>query len=320
MARTFWDRWQWELQKRKEAIQEVPSPLCSSKPKVHIIDPASLHDPTIDSKPTEVYIGRGSFSVVRLQYYRGMKVAVKEFLPRSIKVDVTNEAAILSLLNHPYLPYIFGMCTSSLPYRIVLQFHGIGFETISLSKELADGNARFNSPETWLLFCSQIVDAVQYLHDNVKVIHNDLKGNNIIIATLPSQEASSSSASPVSVLPSSDITPFPHHIVVIDFGKTESMSNAKRYDIPEADRAQYLTKYPHIAPEIVYGQSKQSPYSDMYSIGKVFKVLAERGCFADLSDRDAQEIDSLINSLTSVLWHARPTAGDCLNIMEQFFN
>ena len=93
-------QWQWELQKRKEAIQEVPSPLCSSKPKVHIIDPASLHDPTIDGKPTEVYIGRGSFSVFRLQYYRGIKVAVKEFLPRSMKVDV---AAILSLLNHPYL-------------------------------------------------------------------------------------------------------------------------------------------------------------------------------------------------------------------------
>ncbi len=55
----------------------------------------------------------------------------------------------------------------------------------------------------------------------------------------------------------------------------------------------------------MHGQSKQSPYSDMYSIGKVFKVLAERGCFADLSDRDAQDLDSLIDSLTSVLWHAK---------------
>ncbi len=104
MARTFW---QWELQKRKEAIQEVPSHRKYHHLFVQVsrrYTSASLHDPTIDG---EVYIGRGSFSV---QYYRGIKVAVKEFLPRSMKVDVTNEAAILSLLNHPYLPYIFGMC------------------------------------------------------------------------------------------------------------------------------------------------------------------------------------------------------------------
>ena len=78
--------------------------------------------------------------MVRLQYYRGMKVAVKEFLPHSMKSDVVT---ILSMLNHPNLPYMFGMCTSSLPYRIILQFHGVGFETVTFIKELVNKGTQF---------------------------------------------------------------------------------------------------------------------------------------------------------------------------------
>jgi len=49
MARTYWDRWQWELQKRKEAMQELrtggqrrqPESHGSLLPVVHEIDPSS---------------------------------------------------------------------------------------------------------------------------------------------------------------------------------------------------------------------------------------------------------------------------------------
>ena len=43
------------------------------------IDPIKLTDPVFDGQLTEVYVGQGSFSVVCLQLYRGIKVAVKEF-------------------------------------------------------------------------------------------------------------------------------------------------------------------------------------------------------------------------------------------------
>ncbi len=68
----------------------------SSQVKVPEIDPVHLIDPV---QPTEVYVGRGSFSVVS-----SIVVAVKEFLPRSVREDVKNEANILSLLSlltHP---------------------------------------------------------------------------------------------------------------------------------------------------------------------------------------------------------------------------
>ena len=39
----------------------------------------------------------GSFGIAKLQAYRGIYVAVKELLPRSLKDDVRHEAEILSI-------------------------------------------------------------------------------------------------------------------------------------------------------------------------------------------------------------------------------
>ena len=54
MAHTYWDRWQWELQKQKDSMPEVLSRSLGSE-KIHDID---ITDPTIDGKPTEVYNNR----------------------------------------------------------------------------------------------------------------------------------------------------------------------------------------------------------------------------------------------------------------------
>ena len=132
MARTYWDRWQWELHKRKEAMTEQ---LRRSKsrsqivPTVHEIDTNDLKDPIVDGVSKEVFIGRGSFSVVRLQQYRGIRVAVKEFLSRTLKEDIQAEATFLAKLCHPFLPHLFGISLSSDAMKLVSQFHGISDET-----------------------------------------------------------------------------------------------------------------------------------------------------------------------------------------------
>ena len=73
---------------------------------------------------------------MRLQQYRGMRDAVKEFLPRMLKEDIQAEAKILSKLCHPFLPHLFGTSLSSNPMKLVSQFHGISDETITLAKQL----------------------------------------------------------------------------------------------------------------------------------------------------------------------------------------
>ena len=110
MAHSFRKRWQWELMKRRDSVESSKSSAGSFPPETsHAsppeIDPIQLTNPVVDGRLTEVYTGQGSFSVVRLQLYRGIKVAVKEFQPKSACEDVKNEVSILASLTHPYLHY-----------------------------------------------------------------------------------------------------------------------------------------------------------------------------------------------------------------------
>ena len=86
-ARTFWERWRWELQKRKEAmvseIQARSRGGLQSTPcrqSLQELDPSML----LVIGQQECYAGRGSFGIVKVQSFRGMQVAVKMFLPRSL--------------------------------------------------------------------------------------------------------------------------------------------------------------------------------------------------------------------------------------------
>lgn len=127
MSRTYWDRWQWELQQRRHYIslnKVPPKTNCASAAKFQEIDPKMLLNPGSMDDPA-YFVARGSFAVVKLQSFRGIKVAVKELLPRTNLVDVHHEAFILARLSHPYLPYLFGICITEKPYRIVIQFEGI---------------------------------------------------------------------------------------------------------------------------------------------------------------------------------------------------
>ena len=80
----------------------VEEGLVSTAVYIQEIDPTMLRNPVIDAKEREHFVGRGCFGVVKVQLFRGIQVAVKEFLPRSLKADVMHEASILVGLCHPY--------------------------------------------------------------------------------------------------------------------------------------------------------------------------------------------------------------------------
>ena len=94
------------------------------------------------------------FFIFSLKVYRGINVAVKQYRIRTDKIDVYDEAMILSRLCHPYLPYLFKVCTQSSPYRLVMQFHGIGHQTGTLNKEMK----QIVGPTAWLIACSQLIE------------------------------------------------------------------------------------------------------------------------------------------------------------------
>ena len=107
-----------------------------------------------------MYLGQGSFGVVKMKLFRGIKVAVKELQPRTVLSDVRKEAHTLATLCHPFLPYLFGVCTTSEPYRIVMQFHGIQEATLPLTLSGASLRKKINDEYAWLGISIQMMQAL----------------------------------------------------------------------------------------------------------------------------------------------------------------
>ena len=87
---------------------------------------------------------------------------------------------VLSRLCHPCLPYLFGVCTESSPYRLIMQFHGGGLQTVTLSKEMFE--KLIIGPTAWLIVCSQLIETISYLHDDAQLLLNDIKPDNILLS------------------------------------------------------------------------------------------------------------------------------------------
>lgn len=192
-------------------------------PMVNEIDSSMLLDTNGKHK---LYIGRGSFGIVRLQLYRGIHVAVKELLPKSVKQDIIHEAEVLARLCHPYLPCLFGVCTQTEPLRIVMQFHGFldgpSPRAVNLQHEVHEPSIVGSCTDGWLIACAQILEAVEYLHNKVNTIHNDIKENNILLGQLgPVSEGLS---------------------FLTDFGKATPLSKGKRYYLSSTERVHYRQK------------------------------------------------------------------------------
>ena len=223
MARSYWDRWHQQLDERKALMKreaDIHFRFRHSLPQkdekvshLPVIDRRLLNDPSSlghSLSDEDIFVGRGSFGVVKYQEFRGIKVAVKEFLPRTVALDVQREGQMLSKLCHPYLPLLFGIATDKYPYIIVMQYHGVNDKCITLHKELLPSSTRIiPDSRSWLILCAQVFEAVRYLHDDAFIIHNDLKSNNILLTPCMPHAVSS--------------TPKHHNseyqIVLIDFGK-----------------------------------------------------------------------------------------------------
>ena len=96
-----------------------------------------------------------------------------------------------------------------------------------------------------------IGDALQLVHSQ-GIIHNDLKANNVV---LEKREDG-----------------FNH--VIIDFGKSVKILAAESHKrtLPSQERGKYLSKYRHVAPELVSGGSPSIP-RDTRSFAKVADFL-----------------------------------------------
>lgn len=68
-------------------------------------------------------------------------------------------------------------------------------------------------------------------------------------------------------------TPFNNYqILLVDFGKARKVDQGKFLHLNAIEQDKYRMKFPHIAPE---GDSKQTIFSDMFSVGAILYQVAE---------------------------------------------
>ena len=124
---------------QEEAIPHViPRP--SSKKVQHKMREVN---PDLISRLSDQPLGSGSYGTCFLATYRGISVAVKEIKQRDdspkerekARREVIHEATVLHRLgDHPGLPLLFGVCSLHHPFKLIIQFHGVGTKRLTLLK------------------------------------------------------------------------------------------------------------------------------------------------------------------------------------------
>ncbi|KAF1318852.1 Serine/threonine protein kinase, partial [Globisporangium splendens] len=134
----------------------------------------SWYFPSDRVKCDEEQFDEGSYGTVHKGKWKGSDVAVKRLLLENDEVEKAffREVEIWSKLNHPYVLRLLGACHVSTPMFFVSEY-------------CTNGNfvTYFQKPENRRYLWTRFLEAAQglsYLHSE-KVVHGDLKCNNILI-------------------------------------------------------------------------------------------------------------------------------------------
>uniref|UniRef100_A0A671R0L5 non-specific serine/threonine protein kinase n=1 Tax=Sinocyclocheilus anshuiensis TaxID=1608454 RepID=A0A671R0L5_9TELE len=184
-------------------------------------------------------LGRGRFSVVKRCDQRGSKrtVAVKFVNKKLMKRDqVTHEFSVLQRLQHPHLVRLLDTFETSSSYALVLEMSDQGR---LLDYIVSWGNL---TEEKVAFYLRDILEALQYLH-NCRIVHLDLKPENLVVEQSPSQPM----------------------VKLTDFGDAVQL-NSTPYVHPLLGSPEFA------APELVLGDPI-SLSSDLWSLGVVTYVM-----------------------------------------------
>ena len=136
------------------------------------------------------------------------------------------------------------------------------------------------------------------------MLHNDIKANNILLTDCTTE----------SQMPEKYI-----QIVLIDFGKATPIQNDCKYNLSDAEKAEYFRKYPHISPEVIEGLTTKTPSSDIYSAGYIMQSIVDHDMFRDLLPGNKNELQIIINRCKCIKYTRRPTAKEGLDLFQKLW-
>lgn len=228
------------------------------------------------------HIGSGAFGVCVLKLYRNIEVAIK-YLKGSSFQDLLSEAKIIKeLQGHPNLPILLGISPKTTKERyIVTKFHGKNLKGISLCYALKNKLADIEIKQ-YQCICHGVAKGLLHMHIR-GYLHNDLKPDNVVIDFIEGK-------------------PSP---VIIDFGKSCTVSEGKTKKVPLGERQMYLKKHSHIAPELLDGVHRQAISTDIYSLGILLRLVNQRLRSCD-NNKGTTVIGDLADKCTLNIPFARP--------------
>lgn len=203
-------------------------------------------------------IGKGVFGKCYSGYFAAhLNVCVKVFRTTGHYDAVfALEAVLTSKLCHPNLPWLYGV-TEHHPQKIlVLSFHGINGNSVTLFKILHYDPATTEldiASINWKVILLGLVSALKYLHDH-SILHNDIKSDNIVV----------------------DNCSGIYQSILVDFGKSYFTSSGRMYKLSEQQKKRYSIDHPQIAPDLRDGHCNQSESSDVFSLGRVIKKVNDK--------------------------------------------
>ena len=100
----------------------------------------------------------------------------------------------------------------------------------------------------------QLSDYLSYLHNTSKIIHNDIKDDNVVIVC-------------------SSTTFFHPFLLILERYTFLMMQRRKSFLTRRKIHSRYHREYFHIAPEVIEGTCAQSILSDVYSFGVVIASI-----------------------------------------------
>ena len=187
-------------------------------------------------------IGKGAFATVWKALHKRSNITVaakvirKECVVAKMRSQLVREVEAMKRIDHPNVVRFYDAFETENELFIISEF--VGGQTL-LEKINDEGSLA--EPEVRRLFC-QLVSAIDYLHSTARIVHRDLKCENILLDRSG-------------------------NIRIIDFG----LSN-----ILETDDSLFETKCGspgYVAPEIVNGKM-YSKSTDIWSLGVILYVMA----------------------------------------------
>ena len=207
-----------------------------------------------DSIITKEKVGEGTFgnvfqcSVPSL----GPLPLIAKFLKSSGSLDFEVERNLLHAVSpHPNFPFCFGYCAD--PKVILMQ----SFDSAKTIASIVDSKEEILQ---WTNLLTQIVNGILHLHDNMLVLHNDIKVDNILIKN-------------------------GDRAVIIDLGKVTPIAMPKIYNLNQEQRDAYNKLHRYLAYELRnVANARQTPLTDAYSFGYLLrKINVPR--FSELSQK-----------------------------------